>query len=80
VKPDASSKGKLLGLLRAFPKDEPTKKKFVGEMIGWSSKFGEYPAGDPEIHHVAGSLHAEGKSYRFTFESVCIILINLLRS
>jgi hypothetical protein len=59
VKPDASSKGKLLGLLRAFPKDEPTKKKFVGEMIGWSAKFGEYPAGDPEIHHVAGSLYAE---------------------
>ena len=60
VKPDASSKGKLLSLLRAFPKDEPTKKKFVGEMIAWSSKFGEYPAGDPEIHHVAGSLFAEG--------------------
>lgn len=62
VKPDASSKGKLLGLLRAFPKDEPTKKKFVGEMIGWSAKFGEYPAGDPEIHHVAGSLYADGMS------------------
>jgi hypothetical protein len=60
VKPDANSKGKLLGLLRAFPKDEPTKKKFVGEMIGWSSSFGEYPAGDPEIHHVAGSLYADG--------------------
>lgn len=60
VKPDASSKGKLLSLLRSFPKDEPTKKKFVGEMIGWSAKFGEYPAGDPEIHHVAGTLHAEG--------------------
>lgn len=26
----------------------------------WSSKFGEYPAGDPELHHVAGSLYAEG--------------------
>lgn len=25
----------------------------------WTSKFGEYPAGDPEIHHVAGSLYAE---------------------
>lgn len=24
----------------------------------WSSKFGEYPAGDPELHHVAGSLYA----------------------
>lgn len=62
VKPDASSKGKLISLLRSFPKDEPTKKKFVGEMIAWSSKYGEYPAGDPEIHHVAGSLYAEGTS------------------
>jgi hypothetical protein len=73
VKPDASSKGKLLGLLRAFPKDEPTKKKVVGEMIAWSSNFGEYPAGDPEIHHVAGSLYADGM---FTSSDVwlCILI------
>jgi golgi to ER traffic protein 4 len=25
----------------------------------WSAKFGEYPAGDPELHHVAGTLYAE---------------------
>lgn len=25
----------------------------------WSAKFGEYPAGDPELHHVVGSLYAE---------------------
>lgn len=61
VKPDAGSKGKLLSLLRAFPKDEPTRKKFVNEMIGWSSKLGDYPAGDPEIHHVAGTLYADGE-------------------
>ncbi|KZM21873.1 uncharacterized protein EKO05_0003173 [Ascochyta rabiei] len=59
TKPDASSKGKLLSLLRAFPANEPTKKKFVAEMVGWSAKYGEYPAGDPEIHHVAGSAFAE---------------------
>jgi hypothetical protein len=62
IKVDAESKGRLLGLLRAFPKEEPTKKKFVGEMVAWSSRFGEYPAGDPEIHHVAGSLYADGMS------------------
>lgn len=28
-------------------------------MYRWSGKFGEFPAGDPEIHHVAGSLYAE---------------------
>lgn len=25
----------------------------------WSSKYGDYPAGDPDLHHVAGSLYAE---------------------
>jgi len=25
----------------------------------WSSRFGEYPAGDPELHHVVGSIYAE---------------------
>lgn len=33
VKPDAGSKGKLLTLLRSFPPGEPTRKKFIGEMI-----------------------------------------------
>jgi golgi to ER traffic protein 4 len=28
--------------------------------LSWSSKFGEFPAGDPELHHVAGTLYAEG--------------------
>ncbi|KAL8418285.1 hypothetical protein RB594_001771 [Gaeumannomyces avenae] len=57
--PDAVNKGKLLACLRLFPSEEPTRKKFIGEMIAWSSKFGEFPAGDPELHHVAGSLYAE---------------------
>lgn len=58
---DAGTKGKLLNLLRAFPPHEPTKKKYVTEMIAWSAKGGEYPNGDPELHHVAGSLFAEGE-------------------
>lgn len=28
-------------------------------MESWSKKFGEYPAGDPELHHVVGALLAE---------------------
>jgi len=60
LKPDGASKGRVLTLLRGFPADEPTKKKFVGEMIGWSSRFGDFPAGDPELHHVAGQSYAEG--------------------
>ena len=52
--------GKLLSVLRAFSPGEPTKKKFVGELMAWSSKYGEYPQGDPELHHVVGTLFAEG--------------------
>jgi len=59
LKPDAGNKGKLLSLLRSFDSEEPTRKKFVDDMIGWSAKFGEYPAGEPELHHVAGALYAE---------------------
>ncbi|TQS38704.1 hypothetical protein Golomagni_00786 [Golovinomyces magnicellulatus] len=33
LKPDPSNKGKLLALLRLFDSDEPTRKKFIGEMI-----------------------------------------------
>jgi golgi to ER traffic protein 4 len=62
--PDASSKGKLLTLLRSFPAGEPTRKKFIAEMMKWSSKFGDFPAGDPELHHVAGTLYAAGKADR----------------
>ncbi|KAL8972835.1 MAG: hypothetical protein Q9183_000310 [Haloplaca sp. 2 TL-2023] len=51
-------KSKLLTILRAFPEREPTKKNYVTEMINWSSRIGPYPLGDPELHHVAGSIFA----------------------
>ena len=34
VKPDPTSKGRLLACLRLFDSDEPTRKKFIGELIG----------------------------------------------
>ncbi|CAK7267305.1 hypothetical protein SEPCBS119000_002474 [Sporothrix epigloea] len=58
LKPDATSRGRILVCLRLFATEEPTRKKFISEAIAWSSKFGEYPAGDPELHHVVGSLYA----------------------
>jgi golgi to ER traffic protein 4 len=33
LKPDAASRGKVLALLRLFASDEPTRKKFITEMI-----------------------------------------------
>ena len=56
--------GKLLAILRAFPPGEPTKKRFVDEMMTWSAKYGEYDNGDPELYHVAGTLYGEGERHR----------------
>ncbi|KAK3945809.1 hypothetical protein QBC46DRAFT_424562 [Diplogelasinospora grovesii] len=55
---DAASKNRLLTCLRLFGSREPTRKKYIKEIVDWSRKFGEYPAGDPELHHVIGSLYA----------------------
>ncbi|KAL2888600.1 Golgi to ER traffic protein 4 [Ceratocystis lukuohia] len=59
LKPDPNSRTKVLGCLRLFDSEEPTRKKYIGEILGWSAKFGEFPAGDPELHHVVGSLYAD---------------------
>ncbi|KAJ2904286.1 hypothetical protein MKZ38_008345 [Zalerion maritima] len=59
LEPDATSKGRVLALLRAFPSGEPSRKTFIGEIISWSGQFGKFPAGDPELHHAAGSLYAQ---------------------
>jgi hypothetical protein len=31
----------------------------MSKLYRWSSKYGDYPAGDPDLHHVAGTLAAE---------------------
>ncbi|KAF2861983.1 DUF410-domain-containing protein [Piedraia hortae CBS 480.64] len=64
IKADVAAKARILGLLRAFPPNEPVKKKFVAGIIEWSAKQSEFPAGDPELHHVIGKLYAdEGDVY-----------------
>jgi golgi to ER traffic protein 4 len=54
------NKKKLLEVFQAFPENEPTRKKFVTEMVGWSAKFGDNERGDPEIQHAVGKKFAEG--------------------
>ncbi|KAI9832081.1 MAG: hypothetical protein M1826_002409 [Phylliscum demangeonii] len=59
MKPDSANKGKLISLLRLFPAEEPGRKRFGDEMIGWSATTGEFPAGDPELHDATGMLFAQ---------------------
>jgi hypothetical protein len=35
LRPDAESRGRLLACLRLFDPAEPTRKKFIAEMISW---------------------------------------------
>lgn len=39
LKPDAVSKGRLLTLLRLFDAEEPTRKKLMGEIIGYGFSY-----------------------------------------
>ncbi|KAL4776195.1 hypothetical protein BDW60DRAFT_107920 [Aspergillus nidulans var. acristatus] len=52
-------KKRLIELLREFPSEEPTRKRFIQEAIGWSGRFGSVERGDPELHHAVGSVYAE---------------------
>jgi golgi to ER traffic protein 4 len=72
IAPDAASKARIFSILRLFQPGEPTRKKVIGEAVAWSAKLGEYPAGDPELHHVVGSIYAEGATTTPTILAVLI--------
>ncbi|KAK2761377.1 hypothetical protein FQN54_001899 [Arachnomyces sp. PD_36] len=52
-------KNRLIEILQEFPSEEPTRKKFINEMIGWSSRFGDLERGDPDLHHAVGVIFAQ---------------------
>lgn len=55
------NKNRVLEVFHAFPREEPTRKRFVSEMVGWSGRYGELERGDSEIHHEVGRVYAEGQ-------------------
>jgi len=57
--PDAVSKSRLIELITIMPPEEPSRKRFINEIVAWTMKFGEFPAGDPEIHHFVGNIYAQ---------------------
>ncbi|KAJ5806110.1 uncharacterized protein N7503_003712 [Penicillium pulvis] len=54
-----SRKKRLIEILREFPSEEPTRKRYIQEIIGWSGQYGPLERGDPDLHHAAGSVYAE---------------------
>ncbi len=57
---DQQNKSRLFDILRAFPPSEPTRKRFISDMVSWSVKMGDLERGDAEIHHEVGKVYAEG--------------------
>jgi len=66
-----ANKARLLEIHHACPRDEPTRKRFIQEMIGWSGRFGDTERGDPDLHHAAGALFAEGLYTISERRSIC---------
>ncbi|KAK6541633.1 hypothetical protein TWF694_007432 [Orbilia ellipsospora] len=82
---DPTSKARLYTLLSLIPAEEPTRKKIINAAVLWSSKCSDYEAGDPELHHFAGSLYAKDhepydaeKHLLLGTKDSCVVLTNLL--
>lgn len=54
-----SIRPKIIGILAKFDPCEPSLKALAAEIIGWTMKFGNVPYGDPELHHVLGTVFAK---------------------
>ncbi|KTW27346.1 hypothetical protein T552_04155 [Pneumocystis carinii B80] len=59
LRPDTSSKTRLLDILYLYGSSEPTRKRFINEILAWSSKWGETSVGDADLHHNIGVLLAQ---------------------
>ncbi|RIB14577.1 hypothetical protein C2G38_1973012 [Gigaspora rosea] len=57
------SRARIIQLLSLFPSDEPGRKRFIDSAVSWSVKFGENPAGDPELHHFIAEILHKDKMY-----------------
>lgn len=65
---DDANKTRVIEILKAFPPNEPTRKRFIAELGNWTTKEsieGSNPErGDPQVHHEIGLvLGKEGEAY-----------------
>ena len=70
---------RLIELLHEFPSEEPTRRRFIQEIIGWSGRFGPLERGDPDLHHAAGSVYAEGMRTQSNSGWKCFSLTDVFR-
>lgn len=49
--------------LKLIPPTEPGRKRFIQAAVSWSAKHGDYPTGDPQLHHFVGSMYWKEKRF-----------------
>lgn len=64
----SETRSRAVEILKAFPPGEPTRKRFIQELVNWSTRAeieGAHPErGDAELHHEIGVVLAdEGEAY-----------------
>jgi hypothetical protein len=53
---DAESLGRIVDILDIFPPEESQRIPYIKASVAWTQKHGEFPGGDPELHHYIGSV------------------------
>ncbi|RCH87269.1 hypothetical protein CU098_000036 [Rhizopus stolonifer] len=67
--------GRVVDILALFPVDEAGRKAFISSAFRWTKADGEFPEGDPELHHYIGTMffHAEDHLLLGTPESAKLL-------
>ncbi|EJD37312.1 DUF410-domain-containing protein [Auricularia subglabra TFB-10046 SS5] len=53
---DDESRGRVTQLIALVGPGQTWRKTVVDKAVAWSAKYGECPAGDPDLHHYIGEL------------------------
>ncbi|KAJ1548064.1 hypothetical protein HK096_005994 [Nowakowskiella sp. JEL0078] len=54
IKVTDDSLARIIDIFQDYPVSDPSCKDFVRNALRWSTKFSQYPSGDPSLHHVFG--------------------------
>ncbi|KAI8369788.1 hypothetical protein EDC96DRAFT_503403 [Choanephora cucurbitarum] len=60
---EEASLGRIVDILALFPVDEAGRKPFISSAFRWTKEEGEYPEGDPDLHHYVGTMFFYEKKF-----------------
>ncbi|KAJ3118764.1 hypothetical protein HK098_005846 [Nowakowskiella sp. JEL0407] len=58
-----ASISRLMDIFDEFPSEDPNCKSLIRNMIKWSTKYTDFPSGDPLLHHLIGLKFYRDQEY-----------------